>query len=372
MFRHNKGRGMKKRLLQLGGVSALLLAILGLSACESVQFYSQAAIGHSQIMLNQEPIVSVVKDPNAKPELVRRLKIIQQARAFAVSELKLPDNGSYRQYVDLKRPAVTWNVVATKKYSTQPIKHCFPVAGCVSYRGYFKKAAAEAYAEQLRKQGHDAIVSGASAYSTLGWFSDPVVSSMLRRSDLDLAGLIFHELAHQQVYQAGDTAFNESFATSVEFMGINAWAASQNDASEDVLAEYQKTKQRSKAVVALILKHRQKLSESYKSVDSSDTAALEKIKTEAFEALQADYKVLRKQGGGSEGYDRWFTRPLNNASLVLFGDYHGWVDAFEALFIENDRDWVRFYQAVERLANLPKSERTKRLEALKPPSEALQ
>ena len=355
---------MSKRLnkVMLGGF--LLLTLLGLSACETVQFYSQAAVGHSQIMLQRKPIRTVTQDTSSKPELVRRLEIIQRARGFAVTTLKLPDNGSYQHYSDLKRPAVVWNVVATEAYSTKPIQHCFPVAGCVSYRGYFKKAAAQAYADQLKAQGYDTILSGASAYSTLGWFNDPVVSSMLRRSDLDLAGLIFHELAHQQMYQAGDTAFNESFATAVEFMGIEAWAKTQGADSREVIAKYQLSKQRSKAVVVLILKHRQLLADGYKR-QGIDKGSLQKIKKDGFAALKLEYAQLRKQGGGSEGYDRWFAKPLNNASLVLFGDYHGWVSSFENLFEQSDKDWSRFYEAVEGLSKLSKAERTKQLKALR-------
>lgn len=355
---------MKKRMTKilLGGL--LLLTLLGLSACETVKFYSQAAVGHSQIMLQRKPITAVVKDATSNPEVVRRLAIIQRAREFAVSDLKLPDNGSYHHYVDLKRPSVVWNVVATEAYSTQPVQHCFPVAGCVSYRGYFKKEAAQAFADQLKAQGYDVILSGASAYSTLGWFSDPVVSSMLSRSDLDLAGLIFHELAHQQTYQANDTAFNESFATAVEFMGIEAWANTQGEGSREVIAKYQRSKQRSKAVVELILTHRQLITDAYKR-HSTDKDALAKVKEDGFVALKQAYKQLRKQGGGSDGYDRWFAKPLNNASLVLFGDYHGWVSSFENLFAQSGNDWSRFYEAVEALSKLSKAERTNQLKALR-------
>jgi len=210
---------------------ALLLAVLALSACESIQYYSQAVTGHSQIMLNQTPIVKVISDTETETELARRLTIIQ----------------------------------------------CFPVAGCVSYRGFFKKAAAEAFADQLKAKGNDVIISGASAYSTLG-----------------------------QVYQAGDTAFNESFATSVELMGIQAWAKTQGADSAAVISKYQETRKRNKAVVDLILKHRESLTKAYKNTDASDQVALAKVKKERFEALRADYKVLRQQGGGSKGYDRWF------------------------------------------------------------------
>ena len=355
---------MTKRLMKFAAGIVFFVILLGLSACETVQYYSQAVIGHTQIMTQQKPISLVIKDPVTKPELARRLTIIQKAHEFAITELKLPDNGSYQKYVDLKRPFVVWNVIATEAYSTRPIKHCFPVAGCVSYRGYFKKAEAEAFADQLKTKGFDTMISGASAYSTLGWFADPVVSSMLRRSDLDLAGLIFHELAHQLIYQAGDTAFNESFATSVELIGIAAIAQQQSADSEEMIKKYQLNRARRKAVIDLILKHRELLTRAYKRTDSTDKVALEKVKKESFEALRAEYQQLREQGGGSKGFDNWFAKPLNNASLVLFGDYHGWLSSFENLFERSGRDWSRFYDEVEALSKLSKEERTKQLKAL--------
>lgn len=171
----------------------LLTATAGtLTSCESMKFYSQSVAGHSQVMLKQEPIVNVLNDPKTDPKVSDKLKLVEQARVFGIKELKLPNNGSYLQYVDIERPYVVWNVVATKAYEISPIKHCFPVAGCVPYRGYFNKPAAEAYGRQLRNKGYDVIVIGAPAYSTLGWFADPVLSTMLRRSDLGLVGLIFH------------------------------------------------------------------------------------------------------------------------------------------------------------------------------------
>ncbi|MGB1310846.1 MAG: aminopeptidase [Leucothrix sp.] len=365
---------MSKRRVKISWVGLVLAALLGLSACESVGFYSQVVKGHSQIMLKREPIERVVQKPSTNQALRRKLSIIQQARVFGVKALKLPDNGSYTQYVDTGRPYVVWNVVATQPYSTQPIEHCFPVAGCVSYRGYFKKAAAEAYAEKLKSQGYDVIISGASAYSTLGWFSDPVLNTMLYRSDLGLAGLVFHELSHQQVYKAGDTAFNESFATTVELAGVQAWAASQqqnsvnNDANlaqlKQQLQQYKTTKAKSAEVVQLILKHRNKLAQAYRRADPNNTKQLAAIKQQHFAALRTAYQTLRAAGGGSQGYDRWFAAPLNNASLVLFGDYHGWVGAFNALLAQSEGDWERFYASVQALAELDKATRRAKLEAL--------
>ena len=373
---------MSKRNIKIGLAITFLVSIFGLSACESVGFYSQVVKGHSQIMLKREPIDRVVKQESTDEGVRRKLLIIQRARQFAVETLKLPDNGSYTQYVDTGKRYVVWNVVATLPYSTQPIEHCFPVAGCVSYRGYYKKASAEAYSAKLKAQGHDVVVRGASAYSTLGWFSDPVLNTMLYRSDLGLAGLVFHELSHQEVYKAGDTAFNESFATTVELAGIEAWAKAQEAAEDSGDAQqsekakkaasinrqnlklYKAAKATNTEVVKLILEHRKKIDEAYRQIDSNNEALLAEAKKQGFAELKESYKKLRAQGGGSPGYDQWFAGDINNASLVLFGDYHGWVTAFDVLHRQAAGDWTSFYESVHALAKLGKAARREKLEAL--------
>ena len=371
---------MNKWRFKIGLAIFTLAVLFGLSACESIGFYSQVVKGHSQIMLKREPIEQVVKRPTTERALREKLSLITSARAFAVDTLKLPDNGSYTQYVDTGRRYVVWNVVATEAFSIWPVEHCFPVAGCVSYRGYFKKAAAQAYANQLKAKGYDVTISGASAYSTLGWFSDPVLNTMLYRSDLGLAGLVFHELSHQQVYKAGDTAFNESFATTVELAGIKAWAVAQQSALKDSqdalvlnqknLAQYKAQKEKNAEVVQLILKYRNKIGQSYQKIDPRNIEQLAVAKEQGFAELREAYKKLRESGGGSPGYDQWFESPINNASLVLFGDYHGWVIAFDALLEQSGHDWTRFYESVEALAQLDKVSRRKKLEALQQAAKA--
>ena len=357
---------MNKRIIKVALFGTIGVLLLSLTACESVQFYSQAVQGHSKIMLKRESIKDVIKSPDTSDEVRRKLALIQKARLFAINELKLPNNGSYTQYADIERPYAVWNVVATKAYNTQPIQHCFPVAGCVSYRGYFSKEAAQTHADKLKAQGFDAIVSGAAAYSTLGWFSDPVLNTMLRRSDLALAGLVFHELAHQEVYQAGDTAFNESFAMAVELAGVDAWVETQDNTPQhqQSLAQYRQSKKINAGVVALILKHRKLIASAYKATPSDDTKQLAKVKQQSFDNLRAAYKELRTNGGGSTGYDRWFAGDLNNASLVLFGDYHGWLGAFEVLLKQSNGDWPTFYGKVEALTKLDKAARTQELKRL--------
>lgn len=356
---------MLKGLRKVTQFVLLIVTVGTLTSCESMKFYSQSVVGHSQVLLKQEPIVAVVNDPKTDPNVRAKLKLVEQARVFGINELKLPNNGSYLQYVDLERPYVVWNVVATKPYEIRPIKHCFPVAGCVPYRGYFNKPAAEAYGRELRKKGYDVIVIGAPAYSTLGWFADPVLSTMLRRSDLGLVGLIFHELAHQEVYAEGDAAFNESFATTVERVGVQKWLATfkEGEYSKAVL-EHWEQREKEAEVVELILKHREKIREAYQAIPATDTKALAAAKKAGFDALRADYLALRKRGGGTVGYDRWFKKPMNNASLVLFGAYHGFVNAFEQLLKESNGDWTVFYAKVKALKELNIQERRKRLKAL--------
>jgi predicted aminopeptidase len=216
-------------------VMMLILSVL-LGGCQSIGYYSQVVSGQIGIWLNQRDIEAVLTDPSVDAQTKARLQAASQARDFASRVLKLPKNDSYSRYVDLGRDYVVWNVVVTPRYSVDALQSCFPVAGCVSYRGYYKKQAALDYAQQQTQAGQDTYVGGVSAYSTLGWFDDPLLSSMLARSDAAIAGLVFHELAHQRVYIKNDTRFNESFATAVEQIGLRQWAAGQG--SNQALENY--------------------------------------------------------------------------------------------------------------------------------------
>lgn len=333
----------------------VLVATMWLAACETVAFYSQATHGQLSLLLKREPITELLADPEQARALKEKLRYLQAARAFASRELALPDNDSYTQYADLKRSHVVWNVVAAPRYSVKPKKHCFPVAGCVTYRGYFAKDDAQAYAKKLEVEGLDVSLGGVSAYSTLGWFADPILNTMLKRPLPDLAGLLFHELAHQQFYKKGDTTFNESFATTVEREGLHRWLASRGEADllEDVLAR----RARRDAVVELILDHRNKLGEAYAAVREKKLDAeveektLQVAKKTGFDALRTAYADLQAKGGGTKGFDRWIQRDLNNASLALFADYNTRVVEFNELLAGMDGDWQAFYLAVEALAD---------------------
>ncbi len=332
----------------------LLLAVC-LNGCA---YYTQLAVGQVELLRQREAIETLLADESRDPALRRRLAGVLEARRFASTALGLPDNRSYRVYADIQRPYVVWNLFATEAYSVKPVEHCFPIAGCVAYRGYFRQGAARGEAARLRMAGLDTHVAGVEAYSTLGWFADPLLSSMLRRNDEQLAALVFHELAHQQLYLPGDTAFNESYATFVEREGLRQWRASRGLAEPD-----EQGRERYRQLVQLLLDTRERLASLYAS--GRPAAELEGLKQAEFAALRQRYRTLRDGSwGGDARFDRWFAQPLNNATLVPFGLYDRWVPAFAALFDANGRNWERFHEAVAALAKRPADEREQALTQL--------
>lgn len=331
-----------------------------LGACQSISYYAQAVEGHVRILAKQTDIQKVINDERVNEKTRQQLQSVLSYRQFAISTLKLPENKSYTRYADLNRDYVVWNVVATPQYSVEPVKSCFPIVGCLSYRGYYDKQDAIDKARQLKKEGLDVHVGGVSAYSTLGWFTDPMLNTMLRRSDAAMAGLIFHEMAHQQTYIKDDTKFNESFATAVESIGLRQWA-SMNKNSE-AIDLYFSDKSKREEVIKLILSARQRMQKAY--LADENKLILDQIKKAQFVKLSADYHQHKLTGGGTKGFDRFFKSDLNNASLALFAEYHGWLNAFENLFKQNQQDWHKFYNAVKALGKLPKKERETRLAEL--------
>ena len=337
-----------------------LLVLLPLAGCSTAGYYAQAVSGHLGLMAAREPIDEVIADP-ATPAAVReRLELARQAREFAVDELGLPDNGSYTRYVQLDRPAVVYNVFAAPAFSLEPKRWCFPVAGCVVYRGYFSRSRAERFAAGLEAEGWDTWVGGAAAYSTLGRFEDPILSSMLYRDDARLAGLLFHELAHQRLYVKGDSAFNEAFATTVEEEGVRRWLVAAG--REDELAAWQRGRQRAAAFEFLVARTRGELQVVYAAGLSE--AEMRAGKAAAFARLQREYQALKASWGGWDGYDRWFDAPLNNARLVPSATYRALVPAFRILLLEADGDLDAFYAEAERLGDLPQAERDAEMQRL--------
>ncbi|PHV29575.1 aminopeptidase [Janthinobacterium sp. BJB426] len=333
-----------------------------LGGCTQLRYYTQAAQGQYALWSGARPIGDWLDDPATEPRLKVRLAKAQQIRRFAVSELDLPDNGSYKNYASLRRPFVLWNVVATPELSLQPLQWCFPIAGCVNYRGYYSKEEALAYADELRAQHYDVQVGGVPAYSTLGWFDDPLLSTFINYNDAELARLIFHELAHQVVYVPGDSAFNESFASAVEEAGVQRWLAREgNDAMRAAYAQYAARRQ---DFLALLLTYRGELDAVYAS--GASDADKRARKAQVFAALQDAYQVLKQNWGGFAGYDRWFEQPLSNAHLASVSTYNEFLPAFKKL-LEEKKNFRAFYAAVHTMAQIKKPERRRALEQLSSP-----
>jgi predicted aminopeptidase len=349
MIRHD-------RLFLLRGFSLLTLFLL--SGCSSIDYYSQLASGQWRLLHAREPVAEVIADPNRAPALREHLIKSQQARVFASSQLHLPDNPSYRLYVDIGRPYVVWNVFATGEFSLAPVTHCFPIAGCVAYRGYYSQGAARGEAALQRQAGMDVYVSGVETYSTLGWFDDPIISSMLSRGDERMAALIFHELAHQRFYVKDDTEFNESYANFVEQEGARQWQAARGLAPQSVAASKQNDQ-----FILLVLDARERLKALYGQPLAADV--MRERKVAEFERLRRDYRQMRDtQWAGDKRFDPWINAPMNNAKLLPFGLYDQWVPAFAALFKQVNGDWPAFYRAVEKLGALPMEQRKAALRTL--------
>ena len=342
-----------------GLVAVAVAGTLCLSGCANLGYYWHTATGHLRVMAAARPVEDWVGNGEAPERLKARLALSQRIRNYAVTELKLPDNPSYRRYADLHRGAVVWNVVAAPAYSVTLKNWCFPVTGCVTYRGYFDEQLARTDAAELAQEGYESNVYPVPAYSTLGWMNwaggDPLLNTFIYYPEGELARLIFHELAHQVVYARDDTMFNESFATSVERMGSALWLASQ--ASDAARKEYADYDGRRKQFRALALATRKRLQGIY---ETTQGAQRDDLKQAALRQFREQYAQLRAGWGIDparyRGYDRWVER-ANNASFGAQAAYDELVPGFEALFVREGRDWKRFYDAVKRLAALPRGER---------------
>ncbi|WP_150657842.1 aminopeptidase [Pseudomonas fluorescens] len=355
MIRPLPSLGLLDRVLRILFPGMLFLFLNG---CAGVSYYGQLASGQLQLLRAREPVSRVIADPGRDQQLRAHLIQSQQARTFASQQLRLPDNQSYRLYADIGRPFVVWNVFATPEFSLTPQNHCFPIAGCVAYRGYYSQSAARGEAALQRLQGMDVSIGGVEAYSTLGWFNDPIISSMMAWGDERVAMLIFHELAHQRFYVKDDTEFNESFATFVEQEGTRQWRAFRGLAP-DSGAQVQQRDQ----FIQLVLDTRTRLERLYTLPLPADQ--MRQRKADEFERLRGEYRQLRdSQWAGDKRYDVWINAPMNNARLLPFGLYDQWVPAFAALFRQEGGDWVKFYASVEKLGALPVAERKAALRAL--------
>jgi predicted aminopeptidase len=349
-------------------LGALLIAVTAVcvgGGCSSVGYYGQAVVGHLSIVERSKPLTDWIGDSATDPPLRAQLQRAARIRDFAVHELALPDNRSYRRYAALDRPAAVWNVVAAPELSLTLKTWCVPVLGCIGYRGYYDRADADALAEQLRAEGWEVQVFGVPAYSTLGrtdWLGgDPLLSTFIGWPEAELARLVFHELAHQVVYVADDTAFNEAYATAVERLGGRRWLAT--DAGDEAREAFEAVDRRRRDFRSLLQGARADLERIYAD-PTLDVEARRAAKAARLQRLRDDHARLKAGAwGGWTGYDRWFDG-VNNAALAIQGAYADLVPDFERLFIREGRDFARFHAAVKRLAALPKPERLATLRAV--------
>ena len=336
-----------------------------------LDYYSQSIGGHLDLVQRARPVADWLADPAIPPALRDRLQLSQRLRSFAVSALGLPDNASYRRYADLQRTAVVWNVVAAPELSLTLKTWCYPLMGCVGYRGFFKREDAEAEAAVQRAAGLEAAVYGVPAYSTLGWTDwlggDPLLNTFVKGSEAGLARLMFHELAHQVAYAPGDTVFNESYATAVERLGLVRWRAGGGELAEDPaavqrLADFRTLTRRTRAALAALYASNSTAGRP----DSAADASKREQKAQLLAAMRAEFAALKANEAGPwagfEGYDAWLAR-ANNAALALQAAYDSLVPDFERLFDRSGRDFRRFHAEVQRLAQLPAAQRLAELQA---------
>jgi len=353
--------------MAMGLGSAALLAVVAVCAttgCGGAGYIARSTGGHLDLASKAKPVAEWLEDDKTPPALRERLALSQRMRDFAVQELALPDNRSYRSYADLGRPYAVWNVVAAPELSLQLKTWCFPVFGCAGYRGYFQVSQADELGEQLRGQGWEVSVYGVPAYSTLGWTDflggDPLLNTFIHQPEGELARLIFHELAHQVAYAKDDTEFNESFATAVERIGAGRWL--QEHASDAARAQYELLDSRRREFRRLTRATRERLDKLFRSTAPDERKR--EGKSALMAQMRADYERLKtERWGGYAGYDGWFQR-ANNATLAVQGAYDDLVPEFERLFEREGGDFASFYAAVKRLAALPKDERHATLRAI--------
>ena len=338
--------------VRCGRVACIAVLFL-LGGCAQVDYLLQSAQGHLTLLAARQPIAQLLNDPSISPELAQRLAQVNDIRAFARDELGLPDQGSYQDYVDLQRPHVLYSVSAAPPLSLTPRHWCYPIVGCVSYRGFFQLRRASDEAALFRAQGDDVYVAPVQAYSTLGWFDDPVISPLLRGPSWYTASVIFHELTHQELYIADDTAFNEAYAVAVQREGERRWLAAHGDtAQREQYARYHSTQQQ---FLSLVRSTRRELAVLYAS--PVDDAAKRLRKQALFMQMRARFVQLRSAWGGYRGFDRWFAQDLNNAKMALVATYNDLVPRFATLLAELGGDMPEFHRRVAQLARLPKQQR---------------
>jgi len=334
-------------------IAALVFIAGCTTGCSTVSYYSQAVGGHLKLMRAREPIDKLLTAESTDPELRAKLQTLVDARQFAVDALELPDNKSYNTYVETGKRYVTWNVVAAEEFSLRAKTWCFPVAGCVNYKGYYAQEDANAYAEELKAENLDVNVGGATAYSTLGWFDDPVLDTMLNGGDIRFVGTLFHELAHQLLYIKNDSNFNEAFASFVEQEGIRIWLAERNES--DRIERYNAYLDRNAGFSALLKSTREALLAVY--AEELEDEQKRARKQAVLDDMQANYQTLKESWDGYAGYDGWFSRKVNNARLVSVATYRRFIPAFAAMYADAGRQLPAFYEIAKEVAAMPSDQR---------------
>lgn len=335
-------------------LSLIAILISALCSCAMMQYYSQSIGGQMELLSKRQPMHELATDPNTSTELRQRLDLVKEIRKFASEQLRLPDNESYRSYADLNRKFVVWNVFAAPEFSLEPLRWCFPIVGCLTYRGYFSEEAASRFARKLRRKGNDVFVAGVAAYSTLGWFDDPVLNTMLHWDNVQLARVIFHELAHQKLYIRHDTAFNEAFATKVAQIGVQRWLMKKG--ALEALRRVESQQQRETDFIDLVLGTQRRLGSLYAS--GMDEFRMRTVKAGIFEDMRYDYEALKWKWAGFSGYDEWMRTDLNNAKIASVATYHDQVPAFDALLTAANHDLASFYNLADGIGRLPPEERS--------------
>jgi predicted aminopeptidase len=328
--------------------------VVALITCVSGGCYLlQSAQGQLSLMAKREPIADVLAMPSTAPALRVQLEAVTSIRQFASRELGLPDNGSYKTYADVGRPYVVWNVVAAPEFSVEPKQSCYPIVGCVAYRGYFVEKRARKYAAQLHIQGLDVVVGGVAAYSTLGHFDDPILNTMTGWNDVELAAIVFHELTHQLLYVPNDASFNEALATTVEEEGVRRWLQAQGRDAD--LEQHLLEQQRYVTVIELLSAARLELRAVYRS--GLEPEAMRDQKREVFGRMREAYALLKAEWGGRAPFDIWFSHDLNNAHLASIATYYTCVPGFQRELTAVRGDLAAFYRRVQQLAKLSQRDR---------------
>ena len=336
-----------------------LVALLSLSACESGRFYTQAVSGHVDLMMRRKPIAKILATESTPLKLRLRLALIQELLTFAETRLSLSSAGSYRCYVELDRRYVTWNVAVSPEFSLEPKSWWYPIVGRLEHRGYFREASAQRFARRMTRRGYDVSVGGVDAYSTLGWFRDPVLSTFIELDEVELADLIFHELAHQELFISGDTDFNEAYAVAVAELGVMAWLGTRDG---ELVDQFRRHRAAMEGFMAWVIRLRRALETSYEQGRDQDwNDALRRSRKEAIvAAFREEFQTLMIDEPALRAFQGWVQRPINNARINALETYYELVPAFRRL-LSQAASWDEFFDQVRELGKVPKSNRRERL-----------